>query len=213
MARTVLITGSSSGIGLLATRLFAARGWQRRVRRLRGRSKLAAALHARGRLRGSLMRFQLLCSVVVICATTAFAQTNLDKTVTLTGCVGAGADAKAITLSNALVLPVTGERSSAEAPPPPAPVATIGASGSAAEIGASGVITGTAPAGSSASSASGYRLSGTDMTAWLGRRVQIVGTLVPAPVTKAKPDGSATAPMAELRVQSVQPITGSCPKP
>jgi len=46
-------------------------------------------------------------------------------------------------------------------------------------IGTSGAVTGTAPAGSSSSGVSGYRLSGVDMTSWVGKRVQLVGTVVP----------------------------------
>jgi hypothetical protein len=86
-------------------------------------------------------------------------------------------------------------------------------------IGTSGAITGTAPAGSSASSISGYRLSGADMTSWVGRRVQIVGIVVPAAsgamtlsagAAGYGPDGSPIVP--EFRVISVQPVTGSCPE-
>ena len=83
-------------------------------------------------------------------------------------------------------------------------------------VGTSGTITGTAPAGSSTSSISGYRLSGADMTPWVGRRVQIVGTLVPA-AARASSGGTAASKslagaiaMPEFRVVSVQPITGSC---
>jgi hypothetical protein len=85
---------------------------------------------------------------------------------------------------------------------------------------ASGVVTGTAPAGSSSSSVTGYRLSGADMQPWIGKRVQIIGTFVPAPPSPtpsaANPPtvtgASATPPLLEFRVQTVQPTTGSCPK-
>jgi len=70
-------------------------------------------------------------------------------------------------------------------------------------------------AGSSASSLSGYRLSGTDMTSWIGRRVQIVGSVVPA-APGASPTAAAGATSAsafpEFRVISVQPTTGDCPQ-
>ena len=81
--------------------------------------------------------------------------------------------------------------------------------------GASAGIAPTAPAGSSASSLSGYRLSGTDMTSWIGRRVQIVGSVVPA-APGASPTAAAGATSAsafpEFRVISVQPTTGDCPQ-
>jgi hypothetical protein len=52
-----------------------------------------------------------------------------------------------------------------------------------------------------------------DMTTWIGRRVQIVGTVEPAKeavaLDAAKP---AAPPMPTLRVMSVQPVTGPCVK-
>ena len=95
---------------------------------------------------------------------------------------------------------------------------TAGVSGTAAPaagVGASASIAGTAPAGSSGSSITGYRLSGTDMTSWIGRRVQIVGAIVP-PAPGASPTAAAGARNAsafpEFRVVSVEPITGDCPQ-
>src|SRR5262249_16984945 len=75
------------------------------------------------------------------------------------------------------------------------------------------VVTGTAPAGSSASSVSGYRLSGADMTGWIGRRVQIVGTMTPsaAGASATNPAVTPSATLPEFRVVSVQPISGDCP--
>jgi hypothetical protein len=55
----------------------------------------------------------------------------------------------------------------------------------------------------------GYRLSGTDMSAWSGQRVQIVGVVVPAAPNAGA--AGATA-MPEFRVQSVQPTSGPCPR-
>src|SRR5258706_12955612 len=46
-----------------------------------------------------------------------------------------------------------------------------------------------------------YRLSGTDMTPWAGKRVQTVGTIV-----QADAKASNTAAPMEFRVQSVQSI-------
>jgi hypothetical protein len=83
-------------------------------------------------------------------------------------------------------------------------------------VGASASVAGTAPAGSSGSGMSGYRLSGTDMTSWIGRRVQIVGSVVPAQAGAASPTAAAGAASAttfpEFRVVSVQPTTGDCPQ-
>jgi len=94
-----------------------------------------------------------------------------------------------------------------------------GATGAATPTGAAGSmppttgVTGTAPAGSSASSASGYRLSGADMTGFVGQRVQLVGSLVPAATgaSSSTPGMPATTPLPEFRVVSVQPISGNCP--
>jgi hypothetical protein len=51
------------------------------------------------------------------------------------------------------------------------------------------------------------------MTAWIGRRVQIVGTVEPAKeavaLDAARP---AVPPMPTLRVMSIQPVTGPCSK-
>jgi hypothetical protein len=63
----------------------------------------------------------------------------------------------------------------------------------------------------------GYRLSGNDMSSWSGKRVQIVGVVVP-PTTGASATnavgsaGTTGQTLPEFRVQSVQPITGNCPQ-
>jgi hypothetical protein len=166
-----------------------------------------------------------------------------NKTVTLTGCVGGGIDAAPITLSQAMVVPTTTQPdqtaspvpSSAspsvtqppDSPPPdaavaPSPTGTSGTKTPApGTAGTTGVMTGTAPAGSSGSSITGYRLSGTDMQPWLGKRVQLQGTFAPAAASPAGSrataaavtGGAVTPPPLEFRVQSVQPVTGPCPKP
>ena len=90
--------------------------------------------------------------------------------------------------------------------------AGVGAGARAASpaTGSAGTIAGTAPAGSSTSSVSGYRLTGADMTGWIGRRVQIVGSVVPA--AAGAPVDPTAAPMPEFRVVTVQPVTGDCPR-
>jgi pyruvate/2-oxoglutarate dehydrogenase complex dihydrolipoamide acyltransferase (E2) component len=164
----------------------------------------------------------LLVSIALGSTATVLAQPPVPapQTTTLTGCVTGGSKSQPITLMNALVLPpgavspapdTAQPASEAAAPPPPAAATPA--------VGAAASVQGTAPAGSSPSSVGGYRLSGTDMTAWIGRRVQIVGTLVSSPASSATPTGTSGStkrgpeflPMPEFRVVSVQPITGACP--
>jgi len=73
-----------------------------------------------------------------------------------------------------------------------------------------------------------YRLRGTDVHAYVGRRVRIVGGLVPSPNIAAQasaidpaqaamagagrnPAGTGDVQFLEFRVASVRPVTGSCP--
>jgi len=188
------------------------------------------------------MKTAMLCGIALVCSSAAFAQTppapaaDTPKTITLTGCVGGGTNAQPITLANALVIPSTdaaGETATPPSPVPPAvsapetqPPAASGTTGTtgapppaSGAVGTSGTITGTAPAGSSTSSISGYRLSGAEMTSWVGRRVEIVGTVVPAAAGRSPKSAtttgsvlSGTIVMPELRVVSVKPATGSCPE-
>jgi len=192
----------------------------------------------------------LLCGITLCASPVVFAQPPASReqgapqrTVTLTACVvRGGTNAQPITLSGAMIVPATDQPGEAASSPVPAPASsaatrpatatgtagTPGAVGTSGTSGASGaastsgtILAGTAPAGSSTSSVSGYRLSGADMSAWLGRRVQIVGSLVPAApgaapttpsaigTTRIGPDGSLVLP--ELRVVSVSPVTGDCP--
>jgi len=159
------------------------------------------------------MKIAVLCGIALMSAATAFAQAPVapPHTMTLTGCIMGGTNSRPIALVNALALPAGTTPTPAEPPPPEA---TTGTTGSVTEA----VVRGTAPAGSSASSVNGYRLSGADMTAWVGRRVEVVGMLVSSPSgSSATPVGTAGTtktdplPMPEFRVVSVQPITGQCP--
>jgi hypothetical protein len=122
-------------------------------------------------------------------------------------------------------LPITAGESGAAGTSSTAAAGTAGTAGTSVTagtpepVGTTGTVTGTAPAGSSASSASGYRLSGNDMTSWVGRREQIVGLIVPpaggasaAPGSAAPRSSTPTPTMPELRVVSVQPTTGDCPQ-
>ena len=60
----------------------------------------------------------------------------------------------------------------------------------------------------------GYRLSGSDMSSWMGRRVQVVGTmdLVPPQFIPGTVDMTNPATFPEFYVQSVLPLTGACPQ-
>jgi hypothetical protein len=56
------------------------------------------------------------------------------------------------------------------------------------------------------------------MTSWIGRRVQIVGSMVPSASGTAASGAAASSGAAgptgtfpEFRVVSVQPMTGDCP--
>lgn len=95
---------------------------------------------------------------------------------------------------------------------PPAGTAAVGTTGAAPATVTS--IAGGLPV--SIPGRSGYRLSGTDMTAWAGQRVQVVGTFspsaaMPAGSTAVGQSGAPSAPPLEFRVQTVQAIVGPCP--
>ena len=196
-----------------------------------------------------LFGFTLLGIVPAFAQTSApAAGDSSSKTVTLTGCVGGGTDSKPITLSQALIVPGSpqpGESDPSPVQPPasaggteppdptlPPPAATpvqpvsspTGTSGTktpASSAGTTGVVTGTAPAGSSGSSVTGYRLTGADMQPWVGKRVMLRGSFVPAASSATAPAGTsatvtgaaAIPPVLEFRVQSIQPTTGPCDRP
>jgi hypothetical protein len=193
------------------------------------------------------MRIHWLCSVLMLSAAAASAQTTgspapsvasvAPKTISVTGCVANGSKSDAVTLTNAMVLPFGSPAVSPEPisaadavasatpePPPVSPAPTqpqasappeprARASAIPGAVGTSGTIAGTAPAGSSASTMDGYHLAGVDMTSWIGRRVQILGTVEPAKEAVVLDTTKPPAPaMPTLRVLSVQPVTGPCVK-
>jgi hypothetical protein len=151
----------------------------------------------------------------------------------MTGCVAGGSDARPFTLANALVLPDAPKpgadpETPSPVPPPvsatptePAGSGTTAASATAGATGGAGgaipVAAGTSGSAAKDSNVGTYSLTGTDMTPWSGKRVQIVGTVVSPKTasTSAPPAGAntdAAAPL-EFRVQSVQSVAGPCPKP
>ena len=192
-----------------------------------------------------LCAITLVTAATASAQTSASAETAQPaNTVIMTGCVAGGTESKPITLSNALIVPGAPEPGKTdEAPlpvpppvsstatepvnptPPPAatpapsapwPVGTSGTKSSVSPVGTSGIVTGTAPAGSSGSTLTGYRLSGADMQPWIGKRVQVIGTFMPAAPLATAPSaitGAATAPLVlEFKVQTVSAASGPCPK-
>jgi hypothetical protein len=184
------------------------------------------------------MRIAIATGLVLVSAGWASAQTSSlpdtadpAKTVTMTGCVASGSGAQPFTLANALVLPDAPKHGAdLETPspvPPPVsatPTEPAGSGTAAATAGAVGTAGNAipAPAGTSGSAAKNsnvgtYSPTGTDMTPWAGKRVQIVGT-----VTSAKTASASASPAAggssdaavplEFKVQSVQGVPGPCPK-
>jgi hypothetical protein len=147
-------------------------------------------------------------------------------------------ETSAATQATAVTPPSTPTASPAQVPPaaspaqvpPPASPAQAGATtaaGTAATAGTSGTtppnVTGTTgvvaggSTGNTTSGLGGYRLSGTDMKPWAGQRVQVMGTFIPSSATAAGTtttgrSGAPAAPPLEFRVQSVQPVSGPCPK-
>jgi hypothetical protein len=177
-----------------------------------------------------LMRTAIATGLILISAGWASAQTSAPqdaaapaKTVTMTGCVAGTAGAQSFTLSNAAIVPADPKTTADSSEPSPVPTsasatptqpAGSGSTASGATAGAAGTEGNVVPASAGTSGAvakepSGgtYRLSGTDMTPWAGKRVQTVGTIV-----QADAKASNTAAPMEFRVQSVQSIPGSCPQ-
>src|SRR5262245_17530810 len=90
---------------------------------------------------------------------------------------------------------------------PPGEVGAVGTVGRTTPRAATGTIGAPAPP-------LGYRLTGSDMSAWVGRRVQVVGTmdLVPPPIIPGTVDLSNPGTFPEFSVHSVLPLTGACPQ-
>jgi len=87
------------------------------------------------------------------------------------------------------------------------------------EVGVVGTVGRTTPRGATATIGPpapplGYRLTGSDMSSWVGRRVQVVGTmdLVPPPTIPGTVDLTNPGAFPEFSVQSVLPLTGACPQ-
>jgi hypothetical protein len=179
------------------------------------------------------MRLAIATGLVLISAAWTSAQTSTPqdaaapaKTVTMTGCVAGSTGAQPFTLANALLLPDAPKpgadsETPSPVPPPvsatptePAGSGTVPASATAGATGTAGnatsVATGTSGSTAKDSNVGTYTLTGTDMTPWAGKRVQIVGTVSSAKSASASTD--AAAPL-EFKVQSVQGVAGACPKP
>jgi hypothetical protein len=146
-------------------------------------------------------------------------------TTTMSGCVsGGGVGAGPITMMSPTIAPSTvapGSVASSARPitippvtitpmylPPntssyePSAVGTTG-TGAAGSVGTTGI-------SPTAAGPIGYRLTGSDMSSWVGRRVQVSGTMVPPePDALSNPD---TPYYQDFDVQSVVPLTGVCPR-
>ena len=130
-----------------------------------------------------------------------------SPSVTLRGCVGGGGNGAPFTLSDVSVVPPAENN---------APTGTTGAASTPSARGTSGTpgTPGTAPV-------IGYRLlPKEDISSLVGKRVQVVGTVVP-PTAPAGASDSATgaaasaagvAQMPQFRVTSIEPIAGTCPQ-
>jgi hypothetical protein len=145
-------------------------------------------------------------------------------TLTLSGCVtGGGVGAGSITMVNPTIVPptvapesVAGAARPIAIPPisitpmhlppdlsyyEPSAVGTTGI-GEASSVGAAGV---------SPSGLAGYRLTGSDMTSWVGRRVQVSGTPVPLDPEAMEAISDSNAPyFQDFNVESVVPLIGVC---
>jgi len=135
-----------------------------------------------------------------------------SPSVTVRGCVGGGANGEPFTLSDVSTVP-PGEGS--------APTGTAGIAstpGTASSPGTPGTVgtRNTAPV-------VGYRLlSKDDISSFVGKRVQVAGTVVPptAPAgasdsatgTTAAASAAGVAQMPQMRVTSIEPIAGTCPQ-
>ena len=172
------------------------------------------------------MKTTILSGIAILCAAVAAAQTppastqskpqatpatSAEKTITLTGCVGSlpGA-AGGFVLSNPTTV-----ASSAEAKGPAGEISSPPSSSQTATSAAPPA--GAAATGTSGKSESkGYKLSGTDMSSWSGKHVQLVGSVVPAATgANAAADGnpgSTGETLPEFRVKTVQPTAGNCPE-
>jgi hypothetical protein len=154
------------------------------------------------------MKLSLLAFVFTTIAASVFAQAtgtgtpqtsgssaSATGTITLYGCV-TGGGAAPFTMMNPATAPVQ--------------PGSVGASSSAAVIPAGGSVSLSA----SNTNPTGYRLAGTDMSSWVGRRVQIIGTVAPTTpgAGTTTTGGNSAARLQEFRVQKVAPATGPCPQ-
>ncbi|HMD36727.1 MAG TPA: hypothetical protein VKH42_17255, partial [Vicinamibacterales bacterium] len=102
--------------------------------------------------------------------------------------------------------------------PPTSTPPTAGTAGTAGTAAAQPTGTvGTAAAGTNATSTSafnGYRLTGSDLAQWAGKRVEVTGSFVPSSSanTTASATGSGSTTLQEFRVVSLKAVGGSCPQ-
>jgi hypothetical protein len=155
--------------------------------------------------------------------------TSTTGAITMSGCIGGGIGSGPITMMSPTIAPSSlqpGSLASSATPSssqpsvvaPPAYQAPSGAPAGAPTTPGSGAVgtTGTQASGvvgtTGTNGPSGYRLTGSDLNSWIGRRVQIVGTMAPLTAETSVPT-TGPASLQEFRVQSVVPLTGLCPQP
>ena len=162
-------------------------------------------------------------------------------TITLSGCVSGGIGYGLITMMSPTIGPSPARAASGLQPAyrlPPAwsttpamPILPPSESGAVATYGtiASGSLGVIGTAGSTAVGAvgtfgsatavppapSGYFLTGSDMSSWVGRRVQVEGTLTSSTIDIYPAVAGAASPpfLQEFRVLGVVPLIGACPQP
>jgi hypothetical protein len=113
-------------------------------------------------------------------------------------------------------IPATPPATVATPPPNPATTGVTSASPATTGINAASPTTGINAASPTTANSGGFFLSGANVSPFSGRRVQVVGVIVP-PANARTAGAVATtgvvgAPVQEFRVQSVQPIDGDCPQ-
>jgi len=173
------------------------------------------------------MKISMILASAMLCALAASAQTfpavsqpeaqataasSAAQSITLSGCVGSiNHSATEFMLSNPAVVPTAAQPGMPTTNALPSPLSASTATNPP-----------TAAAGAGAQtkpSIDGYHLSGVNMNAWSGRRVQVVGVVVPLPTPGSPASGAVVTSgttgqvLPEFRVQSVQPIIGDCLQP
>lgn len=147
-------------------------------------------------------------------------------TLTLSGCVTVGGvAAESFTMVNPTVAPSTSARETLAGAENPITIPPISITpmhlppelsySEPPAVGTTGVSEGgyVGTAGVSPNGLVGYRLTGSDMSAWVGRRVRVTGTPVPMDPEALEAIADSSAPYyQDFSVESAVPLTGVCPQ-